>query len=260
MDNWWVVVSCMLLSAILAYLYSYKQPKIYAASTQLLLGTDDIIPVGQNEFSGTWMAYQKISNEKRILTSSDLIEQTIQKLKLDVSYYIVGRIQTKRVYEGMPFAVEGRIYTYTFYDKPFTLKIIDEKMFELSFENEDKSITLKHPFDEPLINNDFYVLVRRGGSLNAITAQTLKEITYQFKIHDISNLIYHYKEALSVQDVEWTHILQVTLKDENPESAMRFLDTLTYLYMQNSLKSKIQVNENTIRYIDRHLAEVVNIL
>ena len=65
---------------------------------------------------------------------------------------------------------------------------------------------------------------------------------------------------MSVQNLEYTAILEVTVDDENPDRAVMFLDTLTKVYISNSLKTKIKVNENTIRDIDRQLTEVIGIL
>ncbi len=40
--NWYFVVVALLLSAVLSYLYSYKLPDIYGASTQILLKDEEV--------------------------------------------------------------------------------------------------------------------------------------------------------------------------------------------------------------------------
>ena len=40
--NWYLVVVAVLLSAVLSYLYSYKIPEVYGASTQILLKDKEV--------------------------------------------------------------------------------------------------------------------------------------------------------------------------------------------------------------------------
>jgi len=261
-DNWLIIFSFVLLSTIAAYLYSYKLPKIYAAKTQLLLKSQETYSYQEGLYKGLGMytGYEKMANQKRVLTSTDLVSRTISKLKMDVSYYIVGRLQTKEVFTGTPFLVEAQIYHPNFYEFPFTLKILDEATCEISYETEGKQEIIKHHFGEPIITNNFYLLVDKTNALNKSTVASFKDITYQFSVHDRNNLIYSYKNALTAENLEWTAILEVTLENENPGRAIEFLDTLSKEYIANSLKTQIRVNENTIVDIDRQLNGVGSIL
>src|SRR5207237_1244725 len=54
--------------------------------------------------------------------------------------------------------------------------------------------------------------------------------------------------------------LKVDLKDGIPERAILILDTLNVVYAQNKLRSKFDLNERTITYIDRQLHEISNSL
>src|SRR3974377_933860 len=75
-------VSFLLIASVSAYLYSYKLPKIYSEKTQLVLNSEQTYSYRQGLFSGLGvdMGYEKISNERNVLTSTDLISQTISKL------------------------------------------------------------------------------------------------------------------------------------------------------------------------------------
>jgi len=263
LGNWYVIILCVAFSGTLAYLYSYKLPSIYAAKTQLLMKSNETYPIQQGLFQSLgsdYLGYEKLSNEKRVITSKDIIEQVISKLKLDVSYYIVGRIQTKEVYAGTPFSVEAQIYSYGFYELPFNLRILDANSYEISYEYDKQNVVERHQFGEPVINKFFYFIVNKDNSINTSTISTLKNISYQFMVHDRTSLTYKYKAAMEVQDLEYTAILEVNLEDEVPERAVMFLDTLSKVYVNNSLKSKIKINENTIAYIDKQLTEVTDIL
>lgn len=262
--NWHIILICMFLSTILAYLYSYRLPEIYAAKTQLLLKSNETYPIQQDIlrslYGPAYYGFEKMANEKRIITSTDLVAQVVSKLKLDVSYFIVGRIQTKEVYAGTPFRIEAEIYSPSYYEFPFLFKIVNKDIYEITYDVKGQNVILRQKFGEPLIKKDFYFLVQKTDAINASTLSSLKEITYQFVVHDRRNLVYNYKSALDVRDLEYTAIMEVTMEDEIPERAVIFLDTLAKVYMFNSLKSKIKINENTVSYIDRQLNEVTDIL
>ncbi|MBK7102963.1 MAG: hypothetical protein IPH63_14435 [Flavobacteriales bacterium] len=111
--NWYFVVVALVLSAVLSYLYSYKLPDIYGASTQILLKDQDSYDYQNQMFRGLGyvQSYSDIVNQKRVLTSYDLVDRTLDKLDFDISYYIVGRFKTSEVYGTLPFVVHRTCWT-----------------------------------------------------------------------------------------------------------------------------------------------------
>ncbi len=65
--NWYFVVVALVLSAVLSYLYSYKLPDIYGASTQILLKDQDSYDYQNQMFRGLGyvQSYSDIVNQKR---------------------------------------------------------------------------------------------------------------------------------------------------------------------------------------------------
>lgn len=263
-DNLWIIIVFLVISLVAAYLYSYKLPRIYASKAQMLLKNDETYSYQEGLFQGLGIygggQYEKMANEQKVLLSSDLISQTIARLKMDVSYYIVGRIQTKEVFSGTPFQVEAQLYNTGYYEFPFTLKIIDIDTYEISFEEGEQQTKVRHKFGDPLINSNYYFLIHKTNALNKTTIESFKEITYQYMIHDRDNLLYKYKAAIKVENFDYTAILEVTMEDESMERTISFLDTLSKVYINNSFKTRLKVNENTINFIDKQLGEVITII
>lgn len=261
--NWFIILLCFLISVLAAYLYSYKLPRIYAATTQLLMAEQNTYSYQEGLFQGLGLyssTYEKMANEQRVITSTDLISQTVSKLKSDISFYIVGRIQTKEVFTGTPFQVNAQIYSDDFYEFPLTFKITGVDDYEVSYEINAQQVVIRHKFGEPIINNDFYLLINKSSAINSTTISSFENIVYQFVVHNRENLIYKYKGNITIENLEYTGILQLSLEDENPRRAVTFLDTLSKVYIDNSLKTKFKINENTLVYIDRQLGEIITIL
>src|ERR1051326_6094978 len=95
--NWWIVVLIGGLSYLAGLLYVYKLDKIYAVNTQLLLKSNDDYNQGslitdQRYFGNAGKTFIDNSNEIKILQSQDLIENALDRLDFDVSYFLVGRL------------------------------------------------------------------------------------------------------------------------------------------------------------------------
>ena len=263
--NWYFVVVALILSAVLSYLYSYKIPEVYGASTQILLKDKDTYnyqtAVYQN--IGYVAAYGDIVNQKRVLTSYDMISRTLDKLDFDVSYYIIGRFKKTEAYGGMPFDVKIQILKPKLFEKPFDLHIVDAEHFELSYDRGAGIIKKVFPFDTDvadLDDGDFTIRVNR---LIAITPQKLEDLRgtdYQFVCHSRQFLVSRYIFGMTVENLEYTSILEVRVEDEIPMRAKMFLDTISLEYINYTLKSEFDINDRTISYIDKQIDEVSGIM
>lgn len=262
--NWYFVVIALLLSAVMSYLYSYKLPDIYGATTQIMLKDNEVYDYQSQVYKtlGYQQSYTDIVNQKRVLTSYDLVDATLAKLDFDVSYYIVGRFKTTQVYAALPFTVHMDILDPQLYERPFDLHVLDSSKYELSFDRSGKLVTQEFRFDEEVRDpgNQFMLRVARSPYSGGAGLERATGTDYQFIKHERSSLVKKYKSRINVENQEFTTILDVTAEDEVGVRAKMFLDTLSKVYIQYSLQSEFDINQNTMTYIDRQLAEVTVIL
>ena len=263
--NWYFVVVALILSAVLSYLYSYKIPEVYGASTQILLKDKDTYnyqtAVYQN--IGYVAAYGDIVNQKLVLTSYDMISRALDKLDFDVSYYIIGRFKKTEVYGSLPFSVKMRILNPKLFEKPFDLHIIDPEHFELSYDRGAGIIKKTFPFDADIADGADGDFTLRIDKVQAMTAANLERYTssdYQFVIHSRQFLVGKYNYGMSVENLEYTSILEVRVEDEIPLRAKMFLDTISREYINYTLQSEFDINDRTISYIDKQIDEVSGIM
>ncbi|MBL7965254.1 MAG: polysaccharide biosynthesis tyrosine autokinase [Flavobacteriales bacterium] len=262
--NWYFVVVAVILSAVLSYLYSYKIHEVYGASTQILLKDRDVYNYQTQVFQniGYVAAYGDIVNQKRVLTSYDLIDKTLKKLDFDVSYYIIGRLKTSEVYgpAKLPFTVRIELLNTKLYEKPFDLRIIDPEHFELSYDKSKKIVSKTYAFNTDIAEVDFMLRVNTTEEFSPKSIDKLRESEYQFVRHSRSWLVRKFKNSMNVENLAYTTILEVTAEDEIPERAKLFLDSLSKAYIDYTLQSEFDINQNTLNYIDRQLEEVTVIL
>lgn len=262
LQNWYIVLVLVAVSALGAYLYTYKLTDIYAGKTQILIKSAETYDYQNQIYKGLgyYGIYEDISNQKRVITSYNLIEKTVSNLNLDVSYFIVGRLKTTEVYESMPFSIEVKYINPSLYEKNLEFQIIDVNTFRIGIKKDNETIFNTHTFDDDAKELDYHLFVSKNKVINEHSVNSLKGIEYQFKVHNKNNLVRKYKSALAVENVEFTSILELTLEDEIPSRAVTFLDTLSKVYIDYTLQSKIDINENTLSYIEKQLNEAVDMM
>ncbi|MBK8614414.1 MAG: hypothetical protein IPN85_13245 [Flavobacteriales bacterium] len=73
-------------------------------------------------------------------------------------------------------------------------------------------------------------------------------------------LVGKYARSISVENLDYTTILEVRSEDEIALRAKLFLDTLSQEYKEFNLRSEYEINDKTLAYIDKQLDEVTEIL
>ncbi|MCC6251821.1 MAG: polysaccharide biosynthesis tyrosine autokinase [Bacteroidia bacterium] len=262
--NWYIIFACIIIAFSLAYFYTYRLTDIYAASTQILLKSNDTYdsqsiiqggyqPIGYKDYSENY-------NAMRIIKSYDLIKETINKLNLEVSYYIKGRLRTKELYENLPFKVEFTAINPLLYEQLIEFHILSPTQYNVTYLIGENQITKEGYFDRPLVSKDFNITVYSSSAIKNMTKNKIKEVDYLIQFHKKDYLIRKYQNAISLEIPEYSGIVQITLEDIIPSRAITFLDTLGKVYIDNTLNTRLDINSRTLVYIDKQLSELTEMM
>ncbi len=263
--NWWIPLIVVPLLYAVGVFYIYRLTSVYQVSTQILLQNNESYyksnVVNDASFYGA-QSYVDNSNEKRVILSYDLLNKVVYKLKdrLEVSYFIVGKVRTTEQFGAMPFNVKVNAINSGLYETPFDFRIRDSSSFEIIYTKENEKVVKIGKFNQPLIDLDFNLTIQKSNNLQSEQVNSLKEIFYQFVIHSDEYLIDKIREQISVENPDYTNILEVNLSDIIPDRAQLILDSLNQEYLLLKLKSKYDLNEKTIEYIDKQLDEITVLL
>lgn len=261
--NWWIPLLIIPVFYLIASFYVYRLTTIYKASTEFLIKSEDAYykntVLSDDAFYSS--SFMDNSNETRIIQSYDLTSKVVDKLldRIQVSYFIVGKVRTTEQFIGVPFKINVLSINPALYEKVFDFRIINSSKFIISFENEGAIKNIEGYFNTETVDTvdvNLKVRVDWQGEFSEKWASSLKDIFYQFSIHSKEALIGNIRSNISVNNPEFTQILQVELKDVIPDRAILVLDTLNSVYAQNKLKSKYELNERTVAYIDKQLSEI----
>lgn len=260
-SNWWVPLLILPVFYAIGSFYIYRLTNIYKASTEFLLKSQDTYYQGNVVSDAGFYSYGSYVdnlNEKRILQSYDLSSKVVSKLldRLQVSYFIVGKVRTTEQFEGMPFKILVNKINPAYYEQVFDFKVIDYNNYEISFEENGNKKIKKGRFNEPLIDTELLITVERTSIFSDKKINDFQSIFYQFSIHTVDYLINNIRSNLTIDNPEFTNILQVGLLDILPERAVLILDTLNNVYALSKLQTKFDLNERTISYIDIQLDQI----
>ncbi len=263
-QSWYVPVILVPVFYLIGYFMAYREFETYEVVTQVLLKSNDqyykgnVIDDTKDCYGSVWGSFVDNSNEGRVVKSYDLIEEVVNKLKtkIQVSYYIVGRVRTAEQFSGMPFYVLVNNMHPSFYEKHFRLKIIDNNFYELSYKEGEQEKSIKGEFGKELIDLNFNLLIAKNGNLSEEYTKEVKNLQYEFLPHSVESLVTLFQSRLRIGNPEYTNILQISYEDNLIERAKLFLDTLCKVYINNTLKSRIELNERTIQYIDKQMSDI----
>jgi capsular exopolysaccharide synthesis family protein len=264
--NWYVIAIALVISFLGSYYYTYKLTDVYAASSQILLKSNDTYDVqstitqNMGSSGGAYHDYTDNYNAIRVVKSYDLIKKAIDRLNFGTSYYIIGRLKSQEVYESLPFAVTMSTINSGLYERMINIRFIDDKRYELSYKIGEEEFNKIYYFDKPAISENFNLLVIKAKGVDKSNVQPLVESRYAVQFHETSQLVINYQTSLTCEIPDYTGIIQLTIEDILPQRAVSFLDTLGQVYIENTLQSKLSLNQRTIEFIDVQLTELSSII
>jgi tyrosine-protein kinase Etk/Wzc len=262
--NWILIPIFCSVSFVIAYFYSNRMPDIYGAKAEILLKSNETYNYQSKIYSnlGYYSAIQDIANQKRVITSKDLVGRVIDKLNFNLSYYIVGRIKTAQVSNFGPINIvcDWRSFNPRMRNMPFFIKVIDEKNYQLSFDARGVKFFKECEFNQPIKDSQIEIQVNLDPNIDAEEFDLIKEQTYKFIVHTKEQLVSKYSSAISVSNNNYSSILTLSINDGLAENAQQFLDTLTKEYIHQTIENQIEINENTLRFIDIQIAEMTDII
>lgn len=269
---WYLFVIFVIVSVAIGCFVNFKTTPIYESSTSVLIkdknnGFDPTtLMTNMRSYGGA-----TISNEIGIIKSYMLTDRVVKKLGLEVTYSTKGRFREREVYQkNLPFEVEidfgtAQAVNLTYFltiesDSQYTVKAKGDFLSKYNYLTEKRSenspaeirIEGTYKFGEWVENdyNRFRVLLTDRFSENSIgNKNTFTMHDYTWMVRKMQNF------EVSKLDKE-SSIVTITMKGENKEKIVDFLNNLSSQYIQRGLDMKNRVSENTILFIDNQLVDI----
>lgn len=265
---WWLfVISVAVVLVGLKYYHRYKTKMYHAEATVIVdnsvkstyrVNILDGVNLGQN--------MSNFDNQLAILGSRTLVTKVVEQMGIYVSYFHIGRIKDTEIYGTNEFMVVmdsthvqpigTRIYITPVDDYSFRLSVSSEGISTYNYSTgstggsgeSSTAINFEDTFryGEPVITP--------WCAFSIVASEPLKE-KYYFYFNTPESLITQYSSQLEISSESKTESTVVTLgiTGANQKKCTVFLNTLVNTYVNDNLRQKTQMSENTIRFIESQL-------
>jgi tyrosine-protein kinase Etk/Wzc len=250
-----VLIFVPLLSYGVGYIYTYRLTDVYGSKVQLLLKSNETYDYQDPIYKGlgAYAAYTDIQNQIRVLQSKDFIGEIVDKINGNTSYSVVGRLKKKEVFETLPFKVDAEILNYSIYETPMNIIVKDKDHYTISYLVGGLSKSVTQSFDSLYINEDFKIVLKQQYEFNDDNIGSIIDSEYEIINHSHVNVVGKYRSRISIENLEYTSIIEIKILDELQYRGKRFLDTLTSVYIDYSKRIQLEVNQNTLENIEKQL-------
>lgn len=235
-------------------IYVHRLPSVYGIKAQFLLKSNETYDYQDPIYKGlgAYGAYMDVQNQMRIVQSRDLIGEVVDKIHVETSYYIIGRLKRQEVFGTLPFKAKVEVLNDRIYEVPVGINIVDAETYNIQYEVGGSVVKESYKFDEELKTNDFRLTLEKRYSFDE-NLSVIKDSDYEIVFHSRNFLINQFQSNLSVENIEFTSVIDVSLEDGLEERGKMFLDTLTSTYVNFSKRIQLEVNQNTINNIQKQI-------
>ena len=265
--NWkWFVLSVIICLGVAAVYLRYTTP-IYQGTAKLLI-KDNNTRGGRNMMGsgtlGTISNTSGIANEIEILKSHTLAEQAVRDLKLYVTYYSVGKVTDRLMYQNQPISVD--------IDPAHLEKLNSTISLEIERVGNKYHVTGTYyvPINENSADGPFSLdktfsklpttIGTRAGILYFVSnSHTPMADGTKMKVFLTAPKFAANKFVGSLavtQQNEATSIAQLILNDEIPQRAVDYLQQLALCYNRQANEDKNEVARRTEEFINGRLEKI----
>ncbi|MBK9590956.1 MAG: hypothetical protein IPO32_05420 [Crocinitomicaceae bacterium] len=213
--NFLILIFVPILAYIIGYVYVYRLPEVYGAKVQLMLKSNETYDYQDPIYKGlgAYGLYTDVSNQTRILQSNDIVGEVVDKMNVNVSYSVIGRLKKKEVFGTLPFNASVEVINEGLYEVPILVKVLNENEYELTYEMNAVGKSFRYNFQEELITEDFKLKLARNYDFNESNIGGVKAPDYELLFHSKPYLISYFQNNMTITNIEFTSILEVIVHD-----------------------------------------------
>ena len=250
----WLIL-IIIFSVALSVLYLRYAPRIYQASTSLMLKEQKNQQIlGLSSVLGSTNSESQINQEMQLMKSNVFIDRVVSSLPLQIGYFKEGKTKfiITEVYTSSPFEVIGDVKKQEIYNVQIYVKFITKAKVYLGFNMNGKEYEWTKDTSEVFDNEYFSVRIHLKDKDN-VTPEDLSGI-YYFKFIDKSALVDEISNKLDILPVDvQTKTIMLQFKDRNPSRAKDIVATVADEFLKYDLERKTEGTYNTIKFINSQI-------
>ncbi|SHN24321.1 GumC family protein [Mucilaginibacter sp. OK098] len=252
LSRWYWIVGSVTICLIIANVYLWYTPKIYATGATLKFEEkkseiSDLISVpGVSDRTSA----SKIQSETIVLQSTALLLNAIKHLDYRISFYIVGRVlnRTNELYPQKPLDVElVKFDSLDFFHDLITYRPVNSTSFNISYKVAGREVKNTYYYNKPFTLGPTAFSIKYPGFLP-------KTAMFLFKLNSAEDFVGRVRGGLHTgETARNSNIIALQEVDSNPQFAADALNAIMKEYLNYDRNQRTQSASQMIKFIDKQL-------
>ncbi len=243
--NWFFIFIGLFISISIAFTYNRYSTDLYRVESSVFVKQDNDISSASDLLYNNSIVKDdnNISNKILLLRSFPLIYKTLEDLRYDISYSVIGRVKKSEIYKSPVNLICP--YSHNLQGRSLIIQILDDKKFKI---NKDTSV---YSFGKEFLFFDTPITIL----LDPRYYNEYKEVYIQF--FSLKKLTKEYKKRIKVyQKDRESSVLNISILIPDQYKGVVFLNKLIDNYIQSEIQEKSMVSKNTVNFINNQLIEM----
>lgn len=267
LSHWKFISACLILALGIAFLFLRYANYQYQATAIIKINSDkqqkQLPEISALQDYGLFSSdYTNVTDEIEIIKSRALVRQVVEDLKLNIKYYVKGKIKEQEVYKNPPVILN-------FFESDSIINSVDTTLFlkmksinKFTLSNEEGSEIFNYEGDNAKeyafgdrITSGFgdFIITPNTGKYDITPGTSLK-----IQLSDITRVVEQYQGKVKTSNEKGSNIIKISLNENIKYKAALVLDKLVEKYNNDVIEDKEKVVEATSNFINNRLNVVSN--
>ncbi len=270
--KWYFFVAGILIALILAFLFVKMTPKIYRVTSTLMVKNKSpetaVVEKILNEM-GLPRVNSEIEDEIGILTSRNLIEETIKQLDFGILYYFEESLRTRLEYHNAPFTVHVDSSHVQAIEIPIKVEILKPNELRITAEGSNVNVynVVTDELDRKVTDFSIDARINPGEVYEDRNVkfsieldeyyQNFEKVGYYFTINTYAGLAKQFERSLEISAAgDESNIINLTSEGPVIPMQLAFLNKLMDAYINREKTSIESSSKKALGFIEEQLQEV----
>lgn len=247
----WVLLIFIVVNSA-AYLIIRYTKDLYESVSEIKLDVKNeatelgIKTIGNDELQNADL----ISGEIEILRSKLFLNQVLDSINLNVSYFSKGEVLNHELFTNTPIFVTYKVTKSPFYNIPIYVEEDGPNSFVLRWTETGEKV--RGTFDRPVQIPGMELLLTRNKDFISTD-----DIEFFFVINSRDVLLNYLVSNLAVEPLNfYAKTIRVAFKDNNPFKAQAIVQTIDSVYLAYSHEQKNLTNKQKIDWLNNELQQI----
>lgn len=255
---WYLILLSLIISVSVAYLLNRYSTRIYPVKASIIIRESEENVGAKFLYNNELLTeYRNFYNEIFIMKSYPLLQEVVEELGFDVSYFREGDIKTTEYYEpNFPISIkaiesEGRRP----FGKSFYFKVVDQHTYSLQYKVDDDQPGKEFPslqFEDTVKINGYRLLIHRKGDVSDLLNKSLV-----VRFNDPLSLAKSYSSRLKIGwAMAGSSVVDLEINGSVVQKEIDFLNKFIERYQDYDVEKKNKMVARAIRFLDNQLGVI----